>query len=342
MVHRFIVKLKTSENHPMDNNRLNPIAQKLPLVALDVGARGGGKHDLDLLSSFIHYYCFEPDKEEADRLDKILDSGNWMAATCMREALGAHNSHFNLNLYSKRGCSSGLRAEKKLGSLFSRGDYYNLDDVVTVPERKLDDLVSEGKVAAPSYIKIDVQGMELQVFEGAELSLKNHVVGVRTEVCFFPFYKNQPLFSDIDEKLRSYGFYPMQWLEFHEWRRKTRKKYPIKSGSEIPVSRGQMMHGDILYLLHPEFMSSESDKDKERLVHLALVSLCYENYDHAIAALSKVGVREFVADNCGLDPLLAIQELSNTFEKRTRYARFASLFERYVLRFFNQKIPLRL
>lgn len=327
----------------MDNSKLYKIANKFPLVALDVGARGEVTHDLDALSSYVRYFCFEPDTEEADRLDKILGGSKWMDATCMREALGASNSCLNLNLYSKRGCSSGLRADKSLGSLFSRGDYYQHDGVVSVPERKLDDLVSEGRVSPPSFIKIDVQGMEMLVFEGAESSLENHVVGVRTEVCFFPIYENQPLFCDIDEKLRSFGFYPIQWLELHEWRRRTRKKYPLKSDSrEIPVSRGQMMHGDILYLLHPEFMPNETDKDKERLVHLALVSMCYENYDHANAALSRTGVREFVSDTCGVDPLLVIQDLSVSLEKRTRYARFANVIERYAVRLLNQKKQLRL
>ena len=40
----------------------------------------------------------------------------------------------------------------------------------TCERRRLDDMVGEGTIAAPDFIKCDVEGAELLVFRGAELS----------------------------------------------------------------------------------------------------------------------------------------------------------------------------
>ena len=54
-------------------------------------------------------------------------------------------------------------------------------------------------------IKIDVQGAELDVFQGTGKKL-NDVLVIWTEVEFVPLYENQPLFSEIEQFLRGHGF----------------------------------------------------------------------------------------------------------------------------------------
>ena len=73
-----------------------------------------------------------------------------------------------------------------------------------VSTRRLDDL---SEIAALDFLKIDVQGSELSVFNGARRHLER-AVAVHTEVCFLPLYKNQPLFGDIDVDLRRRGMIP--------------------------------------------------------------------------------------------------------------------------------------
>lgn len=45
---------------------------------------------------------------------------------------------------------------------------------VTVPLRRLDTLISEAKLAGPDIIKIDIEGAELQFFQGARKTLADH------------------------------------------------------------------------------------------------------------------------------------------------------------------------
>lgn len=67
---------------------------------------------------------------------------------------------------------------------------------------RLDD-VAEARGA--DYLKLDVQGGELMVLQGAIATLRDILV-LHTEVEFAPVYKGQPLFADLDAFLRGQGF----------------------------------------------------------------------------------------------------------------------------------------
>ena len=64
------------------------------------------------------------------------------------------------------------------------------------------DAVFDGDV---DYLKIDVQGGDLDVRKGAKTALSRAVL-VHTEVEFVPMYCDQPLFGDIDVELRHHGY----------------------------------------------------------------------------------------------------------------------------------------
>lgn len=291
----------------------------LIVTALDIGARGGVKSDLALIAPVVDYYLFEPDEEEAGALRGKFDQENWHSVTVIVEALGARDEHIILNLYRQRGCSSKFVADRELAKLYLRDDYYFLDGTIDVPVRPLDALVAEGALPPPDFMKIDVQGMEGEVFDGAACALAETLVGVRTEVSFSPLYKGQPLFSGIDSQLRQYGLVPMRWIETHEWRRCTRAKFPQIARGRYPASRGQMMHADVLYLLHPESLESETEGQVERLARLGLVAASYDHYDHAAAAFARPRVSEYIQDKTSVDPVQMLEALSREFARRARH-----------------------
>lgn len=277
---------------------------------MDVGARGGVNTDLAPLASVTQYVGFEPDAEECERLSREGIGGGWQSVKFVPVALAAAPGEFDLNLYSKRGCSSKYTARKDLGALFARGDFYNLDRVVKVPCQRLDDVLVKEGIEEPAFMKIDVQSMEVEVFDGGERTLQEDLVGIRTEVSFFPMYEDQPLFAEIDQRLRRNGFVPMRWLESHEWRRVTKKKPFTMADGDLPFSRGQLMHSDVLYLLHPETLKHDTPKSLRRLVRLGLVAALYQHFDHAMAVFSMPAVRSFCRDEFKLDPERAIERMS--------------------------------
>ncbi len=71
-----------------------------------------------------------------------------------------------------------------------------------IQTRRLDDIP---QCAEADFLKLDVQGAELDILKGAQ-KLLDRVVVVNTEVEFVPLYKGQPLFADVDAFLRSRGF----------------------------------------------------------------------------------------------------------------------------------------
>ena len=75
-------------------------------------------------------------------------------------------------------------------------------DTQRVQTRRLDDIP---EAAGADYLKVDVQGAELMVFQGAARLLRDVLV-IHTEAEFVPLYKGQPLFGDLDAFLRGQGF----------------------------------------------------------------------------------------------------------------------------------------
>ena len=66
-----------------------------------------------------------------------------------------------------------------------------------VPVDRLDTLASADGFQ-PDVLKIDTQGSELMVLEGATKTLLKSVVLAEIEVSFFQRYVDQPVFADIE------------------------------------------------------------------------------------------------------------------------------------------------
>lgn len=76
---------------------------------------------------------------------------------------------------------------------------------ISVPVTTLEDLFAERSVAGPTFLKMDVQGAELEVLEGAGRAL-DQVSLVLCEVNVVPSYKGCPQIDEIIAFLRGHGF----------------------------------------------------------------------------------------------------------------------------------------
>lgn len=303
------------------SNDLRRLTEAVGLCLVDVGARGGPSKggplwDFAALAPAIDYVGFEPDAEECERLLRTASDSAWRSEKFVPLALSDQSEDLSINLYSKRGCTSTLTARLDIAELFARRDWYDLDGVVTVSARALDDLIAEAKVPAPAFMKIDVQGMEGRVLRGARQALATSLVGIRAEVSFFQFYESQDQFADIDRLLQSSGFALMGWLESHAWRRLAQVPFPRLAEGSFPCSRGQLSHADALYLARPEALAANSDAEIERLVRLGIVAAHYGHIDHAYAAMAGPRVREYVLDKLGTDPFTMLSAQSKALGRR--------------------------
>lgn len=281
------------------------------ITALDIGARGGTKRDLGPIDSAVQWVLFEPEAEAARELKESTDS----RTTVVPIALGGDTRRESLNLYRKRGCSSFLTANRTLAERYERGDYFICDDSVFVETQTLDNAAHSYDFLDAAFIKIDVQGAELSVFNGGPQLLDNSVVAIRTEVSFISLYDNQPLFSDIAHMLARHGFSPYQFLEMHAWRRDTRTKYPNvlreQKSMSPELSRGQMVHGDVLFMKEIEDMG-----DVPSRARLGLIAYAFGHLDVTARALSDSETQSWLYERTGVEAEDMINSFSREHRKR--------------------------
>ena len=68
------------------------------------------------------------------------------------------------------------------------------------------------KISNVDFLKIDIQGGELNVFEHANKALDTATV-VQTEVAFMPLYEGQPRFGEIEQAMRVCSFVPHTFID---------------------------------------------------------------------------------------------------------------------------------
>jgi FkbM family methyltransferase len=141
---------------------------------------------------------------------------------------------------------------------------------VPLQTRRLDDI---SEIQHLDFLKIDIQGGELAVFQGGKTKLAE-AVAIQTEISFVTLYKNQPSLGDIDLELRSQGFLPHCVAEVN-----SRQIGPFLNNSLIQASN-QLLEADLVYVRDIAHAESMSD---EQLKHLALIAHhCYGSFDLAL------------------------------------------------------------
>jgi len=136
---------------------------------------------------------------------------------------------------------------------------------------RLDDVA---ETAGVDFLKVDVQGGEIMVFEGALERLKTAVI-VDVEVDFIPLYKNQPLFGDVDAFLRAQGFMLHQLQHYG-----LNFKPKVSDGA---ATSQQSSWGDAVYVRN--FPAFERLEPELLLKLAAILHANYRSYDLAARAL---------------------------------------------------------
>jgi FkbM family methyltransferase len=296
----------------LDEAGFGPLLDDIRLTSMDVGARGGFMTDLLPIARCVNMVGFEPDLEELERLNTDPQETPWASMTYLHYALGSAKGTMPLYIYSHTGNSSLYEANLEIADAFGRGKNYELRQQVDVQVESLDVVIETEDISPPDHLKMDVQGWEQEILKGAESALDS-VLAARLEVEFMALYKDQPLFADIDSVMQAHGFAFMGFPELHAWRRTTARKWPRRARGPYPYSRGQMAHGDALYLRWPENMPEGSPDEIEKKIRLGLLACAYEYIDHALVALTTPAVAAYGRDTWGIDLADSLSRLSKRF-----------------------------
>jgi len=294
----------------------------LRLACLDVGARGGVTDDLLPLAPSVDAIAVEADAEECDRLNAAArrGAGPWRRVRFIPTALDGRRGTRVLHLYRNRACSSLYQADRAVARAFAREEYFELDGSVDVPAMSLDAAAEIHDFRDAVYLKVDVQGAELDVLRSGPRLVGESLLAIRAEVAFTPVYTRQPPYAEVEAYLRAHGFVPMGFLELHHWRRYSRRKHPELAEGPLPYSRGQLVHGDALFFRDPATMPEATPSDVERLIKAAFLALAYEYVDHALAVLTRPAVARYLADRYGLDAEPEVAAVSRHLARSHRLA----------------------
>ena len=136
-----------------------------------------------------------------------------------------------------------------------------------IKTHRLDDIA---EIDALDFLKIDVQGSELSVFQNGRSKLAQ-AVAIQTEVSFLPLYKQQPVLGDIDRELRALGFV------LHGFAGIDKRMIAPMTGSSPHAALNQLLEADMVYVR--DFRKPDA-MDGEQLKHLAMIAHhCYGSYD---------------------------------------------------------------
>jgi FkbM family methyltransferase len=242
---------------------------------VDIGANpidGEAPYAPLLATGHAQIVGFEPNLTALDKLNQRKSE----CETYLPYAIGDGCRHTLRHCHAS-GMTSLLQPDPKVLALFHGfsewGHVVRTEQVDTV---RLDDVP---ETVALDFLKIDIQGAELMVFQNAVERLSNALI-IQTEVEFLPMYIGQPLFSDVDQFLRKYGFVLHR---FHPLTSRTIKPLIVNNSPYAGLS--QLLWADAIFVrdfVHLDPLSAE------QLLRLAVILHdCYRSYDLTLHLLSE-------------------------------------------------------
>jgi len=258
-----------------------------PLVIVDVGARWGFNQEWKVFGDSLRVFCFEADKEECERLN-ASSSAN---VRYLPYALGGASGEAAL-YHTRLSASTGLyRTNWQYFSRLLNRDNAIVEKEETVRLTTLAEALRLAGVPSIDFLKLDVEGAELDVIRGAgEYVDSPRLLGVLSEFRFHPEINGSPPFWQLDAHLQKLGFRLFDMHFSHQSRRvlpyEGLADYRLPNGERFfaYTVHGQIMDGDVLYfrdLLVPANSSIRALATPIQLLKMACLMELYELSDCA-------------------------------------------------------------
>ncbi len=210
-----------------------------PLVVMDVGALGGFNPRWEHFGVHMRAIGFEPQGQQV---------------------VGERQSVYPFAIGRQRGMGQIHIARSPFLSSFlpvaqSWRDrscvFHGNAEVVRVEEIPLIDIDSfcdEFAIDRVDFLKIDTEGTELDVLEGAARTLDRSVLGIEIEVFFHETHPGRAVFAEIDAWMRGKGFTLFDLTPWRFCKTALPNLDETRHGKSV---HGQVVGGDALYLRDP-------------------------------------------------------------------------------------------
>jgi FkbM family methyltransferase len=281
---------------------------------VDVGAAGNFSTRWSQIKNYIKYVGFEPDERSYQLLKK--GDTNFKSYQVYPFALSHSTLQQKLYFCRKSEVTSTYEPNYEFLKFFPGVERFEVINTEMITTTRLDDV----PVNCPDFIKLDIQGGELNALLGAEKKLKC-VFGLELEVEFLQIYKDQPLFGEIVRDLNHSGFQFLDFIEIIRWERKGISRETLFG------QVGQAIFADALFLKSPEVFFSEIPT-KSKVSSYFLTLLLYGRFDlleTSFGMLNEIIRQDF--DQF----VLKVEVLSGRHEKFLKLNRYYN----FVLSFFG-------
>jgi FkbM family methyltransferase len=154
-------------------------------------------------------------------------------------------------------------------------------EVVPVRCDKLDNIISADTVV--DFLKIDVEGAELNVLKGArDIFARRGVLFIYTEFVGLPYYKVHPVLGDQHVFLRDQGLRLLDLDLGHSSYTRTNLRLP--EGADRPLLHA----GDAFFALDPD-LNDLSPLERQRI---AAISICFGFNTFALSLIQEAGFND--------------------------------------------------
>ncbi|CAN2048448.1 hypothetical protein GMMP1_580022 [Candidatus Magnetomoraceae bacterium gMMP-1] len=252
------------------------ILNKNPIVAIDVGSRGG-IIKFGSLEPFVKAIGFEADVNETLNLQsKIQYQRNFYSCQIEPYAAWSYNGKSTLYICNYLPNCSLLKPNPDYAEKFGLGHAFEVVDTKEVECITIESVLKKSGISAPDYIKIDAQGGDLEVLKGLEHLIKD-VLLIRLEVLFVPLYYGAPSIGMIDEYMKSNNF---RLLSIESKSPRSIRSRNIDQ--KIVSDKGELVWGDLIYAKEFESIDNSCFFSEEKSIIFALL-LTFEGFESLAA-----------------------------------------------------------
>lgn len=259
----------------------NKYYSKFPLILVDVGASGGFTSSWKPALKYSQVIGFEPDEREYENLEKRAGQNiKYLKAFLYSEA---REIKFHLN--RKQMTSSMFRPNGIFLRQFPETERLDVFSEIMLKTDTLDHQLEVNKIRDVDFIKIDTEGSEFFILQGAVDAMRRGIFGFEIEVEYASLHEGQPQFSDVDTFMKKQNFYLFD-LKNYYWKR--------TEGRRLGKTRGQIVFADTLYLRTPEavvaIIESIADKEQAKAKALKTFAICalYGYFDYAMELFQRL------------------------------------------------------
>ncbi|MFA5276572.1 MAG: FkbM family methyltransferase [Candidatus Omnitrophota bacterium] len=286
----------------------------------------GPTEAIRMLGNDVEWTVYDADESALSKMKEFKNENIVLVNKC----IGANNSKVNFHITRGQSASSLLKGspEAKDYTLITGPDkaqiwgiHTQITKSIPMELSSIDSLLMEKQISPVDFLSIDAQGAELDIINGASRLLTNNIMGVLCEVEFSEIYENQPLFCDIEGRLRKDNFRFCQIYNSQYW-----NTYPFPEGL---MGEGFNIVGEALFLKNPDKMIDYGNisriptdaliKFTAQCLKLAAVAVVFDQLDFGLKIIKALQNHKLIsldslAEKCNVRYIKLLRDLVKAAE----------------------------